>query len=51
MDRVGGAAGEERSCGAASAGRGLALSPDGESLVYSESDRHENQILVMKNFH
>jgi hypothetical protein len=29
---------------------GLALSPDGQSLIYSQSDRDENQILVMKDF-
>jgi len=29
---------------------GLTVSPDGKSLVYSQSDRNEHDILVVKNF-
>jgi Tol biopolymer transport system component/DNA-binding winged helix-turn-helix (wHTH) protein len=29
---------------------GLALSPDGKSLIYSQQDQNDHQILMMKNF-
>ena len=30
---------------------GLALSPDGRSLLYSQQDRNDHQILLLKDFH